>query len=156
MSDPRATAGIFNCFADVPGCAYIYCCFPCARCEIGNAMGQAPIGPKNEPAKDFLACGGQLLNFLTLECNQCCFCGMLIGFCACPEKTCCAYDMEVIKGYSKLAKKKTETPGPFDCLFLDCICCYACIYCLIYRELKLTPCGGQKEAPTFSSIDREL
>ena len=78
----------------------------------------------------------------------------LAGFLACPEKTCCAYDMEVIKGYSKLAKKKTETPGPFDNLFLDCICCYPCIYCLIYRELKLTPCGGQKEAPTFSSIDR--
>lgn len=79
----------------------------------------------------------------------------LLGFCICPEKICCMYDMNVVESYAKLAKKKTTTPGPFNNLCLDSFLCNSCIYCAMYRELKLTPCGGQKEAPAFLSIERE-
>jgi hypothetical protein len=156
---PAGTAGAtnewgntFGCFEDIAGCLYCYCCGTCCmRCEIGNSLGMAPMGPKPEAAKDFMGFGGQCLNCLATDCGLCC---TLIGLCACQEKTCCFYDKYILEGYAKAMNKSKVSPGPCDDPCMQMWCCGPCTICLMYRELKLKPCGTPEPAPTFTNMNR--
>ena len=145
----------FGCFEDFGGCCYNNYCGPCAMCEIGNAMGDAPMGPKNEKARDFMGAGGQFLNCLTIVGTDCCCLGPLVGLCACQEKCCCFYGKTILEGYAKHMGKSKVSPGPCEDPLLQMLCCGPCTLCVMYRELKLTPCGKPPEGlPNLSNMER--
>ena len=148
----------FGCHEDVLGCCYVSCCGCFALCEIGDAMGNHPIGPKKEAASAFTGCCGQFVNSLTYTYSGL---GALCGLCCCPEKTCCAYDANILRGYAEFMGKKTSSPPPCGDPCMQMFCCRPCTVCLMYRELKLVPCSGPRtestaatEAPTFVEMGR--
>lgn len=165
MANPSKPAGVagetnewgstFGCFEDIGGCCYVYCCGTCCmRCEIGNALGDAPMGPKKEAAKDFMGCGAQCVNLLTICCNGAIPWGLICGMIACPEKTCCFYEKHILEGYAAAMQKSKVSPGPCEDPCMQMCCCGPCTLCLMYRELKLKPCGKPDQAPTFSNMNR--
>lgn len=166
VANPTKPAGVpgetnewgstFGCFEDLAGCLYIgVCgCSTCATCEIGKALGAAPMGPKNEKAEDFMGIGGQLQNCLTIVGTEVWCLGPIIGLIACKEKCWCFYGQSILEGYAAAMHKSKKSPGPCDDACIQMMCCGPCTLCLMYRELKLKPCATPQPAPTFTEMSR--
>ena len=132
---------IFGCCDDPVGCCYVCTnvCHSCALSDIGKTMGHFKVGPKKEKASRFMSSRGQADNKLSY-CPCCC----ILACCGCcdisgPEKYLCCYDGHILEAYATYANKETKSPIPCSPMISMC-CCSPCIYCLIYRELKLSPC----------------
>jgi hypothetical protein len=136
----------FGCFDDLLGCMYVSCCSPCALCEIGNAMGDHPVGPKKEPASTFMGCCSQFQNALSYD-----QCGCCLAACICPDKCCFMYQKNILEAYANYAGKQAPSPGPCGDPLCQVLFFQPCTYCLIYRELGLTPCGS---APNGNKMAR--
>ena len=132
---------VLGCFADPVGCCYVCACARCALCDIGNTMGDFKVGQKKEKASSFMGCKGQFYNYCSYDTWTCPCC---IGMCAvglmCDDYFWCLYDGNILMAYAKYANKKTMSPGPCANPACSMCLCAPCIYCLIYRELKLSPC----------------
>ena len=125
------SSGTYGCFSDIGSCCCVYWCCPCAICQIGEKLGNMPVGPKNEPANQFMNIGGMIANCLSYV-NICTF---VLACIVWPEKTCCNYDKNILESVATFKGKKVASPGPCSDTFCQ-MCCpltQACTYCLLYR-----------------------
>ena len=67
----------------------------------------------------------------------------------------CFYHKTILEGYSAAMQKSKVSPGPCEDPLLQMCCCPACTMCVMYRELKLKPCGTPQPLPTFETMDRK-
>ena len=146
-NEPWIGPGTFGCAEDPIGCLWIFCCTPCAQMQIGSAMGDYPVGPKQEPAQQFIGCPTLCINYLTWAGTECCCCGPIIGVIACKEKCWCFYDMHIMVAVAQKLNKKTISPGPIDDPLMKCVLLREphhlphCLPCCLTSKLHLVTRG---------------
>mmetsp|Transcript_45919 Transcript_45919/g.127569 ORF Transcript_45919/g.127569 Transcript_45919/m.127569 type:complete len:171 (+) Transcript_45919:438-950(+) len=142
-------SGTYDCFGDIPICAYISCCTPCAVFfDCGGPVALAPslLEPDMQGCKACI-CYGCANGYCTV-CNIMCDCPCgkrYVGPCY----------------YSAMLDKMVEVyglPYPAPCGDSECCgakyqmcCCEPCTVCLIARELKARGVAPGQVAATGAS-----